>query len=136
MEHKFSEHRSGFAPEVSNYARNPPRLRFCPTPVASCWQKRLTDRSGPCRQGCDQQMLQLPVSKCFQRAMVSTLLASLLLIATPGAPSSFLFLVAMPGAPSSVLAPPIPYNCFPFANCSHAFTTKCTFVMRPLTMSV
>ena len=31
--------------------------------------------------------------------------ASLLLVAMPGAPSSFLFLVARPGAPSSVLAP-------------------------------
>ena len=30
---------------------------------------------------------------------------SLLLVAMPGATSSFLFLVAMPGAPSSVLAP-------------------------------
>ena len=29
----------------------------------------------------------------------------MLLVAMPGAPSSFLFLVAMPGAPSSVLAP-------------------------------
>ena len=31
--------------------------------------------------------------------------ASLLLVAMPGAPSSFLFLVVRPGAPSSVLAP-------------------------------
>ena len=31
------------------------------------------------------------------------LVASLLLVAMPGAPSSFLFLVAMPGAPSSFL---------------------------------
>ena len=33
------------------------------------------------------------------------IVASLLLVAMPFAPSSFLFLVAMPGAPSSVLAP-------------------------------
>ena len=33
------------------------------------------------------------------------LVASLLLVVRPGAPSSFLLLVAMPGAPSSVLAP-------------------------------
>ena len=33
------------------------------------------------------------------------LVASLLLVAMPGAPSSFLFLVAMPGAISSILAP-------------------------------
>ena len=32
-----------------------------------------------------------------------SLVASLLLVAMPGAPSSFLFLVARPGAPSSVL---------------------------------
>ena len=32
------------------------------------------------------------------------ILASLLLVVRPGAPSSFLFLVVMPGAPSSVLA--------------------------------
>ena len=37
--------------------------------------------------------------------MASNLLASLLLVAMPGAPSSFLFLVGRPGAPSSVLAP-------------------------------
>ena len=34
-----------------------------------------------------------------------SLVASLLLVAMPGAPSSFLFLVVRPGAPSSVLAP-------------------------------
>ena len=33
------------------------------------------------------------------------LVASLLLVVRPGAPSSFVFLVAMPFAPSSVLAP-------------------------------
>ena len=33
------------------------------------------------------------------------LVASLLLVVRPGAPSSFLFLVAMPGAPSIVLSP-------------------------------
>ena len=33
------------------------------------------------------------------------LVASLLLVAMPGAPSSFLLLVVWPGAPSSVLAP-------------------------------
>ena len=33
------------------------------------------------------------------------LVASLLLVVRPGAPSSFLLLVAMPGAPSSVLVP-------------------------------
>ena len=33
------------------------------------------------------------------------LVASLLLVAMPFAPSSFLFLVVRPGAPSSVLAP-------------------------------
>ena len=33
------------------------------------------------------------------------LVASFLLVAMPGAPSSFLFLVVRPGAPSSVLAP-------------------------------
>ena len=38
-------------------------------------------------------------------AMASNLLASLLLVAMPGAPSSFLFLVVRPRAPSSVLAP-------------------------------
>ena len=32
-------------------------------------------------------------------------MASLLLVAMPGAPGSFLFLVVRPGAPSSVLAP-------------------------------
>ena len=37
--------------------------------------------------------------------MASNLLASLLLVAMPGAPSSLLFLVVRPGAPSSVLAP-------------------------------
>ena len=33
------------------------------------------------------------------------LIASLLLVAMPSAPNSFLFLVVRPGAPSSVLAP-------------------------------
>ena len=33
------------------------------------------------------------------------LVPSLLLVAMPGAPSSFLFLVVRPGAPSGVLAP-------------------------------
>ena len=37
--------------------------------------------------------------------LASNLLASLLLVAMPGAPSSFLFLGVRPGAPSSVLAP-------------------------------
>ena len=40
-------------------------------------------------------------------AMASTLVASLLLVAMPFAPRSFLFLVVRPGAPSSVLAPRI-----------------------------
>ena len=33
------------------------------------------------------------------------LVASLFLVAMPGAPNSFLFLIVRPGAPSSVLAP-------------------------------
>ena len=37
--------------------------------------------------------------------LLEPLVASLLLVVRPGAPSSFLFLVAMPGAPSSVLVP-------------------------------
>ena len=37
--------------------------------------------------------------------MASNLLASLLLVAMPFVPSSFLLLVVRPGAPSSVLAP-------------------------------
>ena len=37
--------------------------------------------------------------------MASNLLATLLLVAMPGAASSFLLLVVRPGAPSSVLAP-------------------------------
>ena len=40
------------------------------------------------------------------------LVASLLLVAMPGAPSSFLFLVVRPGAPSSVLAPSPQANSF------------------------
>ena len=37
------------------------------------------------------------------KAMASNLIASLLLVAMPGAPSSFLLLVVRPGAPTSVL---------------------------------
>ena len=37
--------------------------------------------------------------------MASNLVAFLLLVAMPGAPSSFLLLVVRPGAPSSILAP-------------------------------
>ena len=44
---------------------------------------------------------------CFsvekQQTCQEPLVASLLLVVRPGAPSSFLLLVAMPGAPSSVL---------------------------------
>ena len=39
-----------------------------------------------------------------ERERKRALVASLLLVAMPGAPSSFLFLVVRPGAPSSVLA--------------------------------
>ena len=46
-----------------------------------------------------------PSSLLFLVAMPGALVASLLLVVRPGAPSSLLFLVAMPGAPSSVLAP-------------------------------
>ena len=37
--------------------------------------------------------------------MAATLIVSLLLVAMPFAPSSFLLLVVRPGAPSSILAP-------------------------------
>ena len=46
------------------------------------------------------------LSKCQKSEIIRLdllLVASLLLVAMPGAPSSFLFLVAMPGAPSSFL---------------------------------
>ena len=39
------------------------------------------------------------------RHIEEPLVASLLLVAMPGAPGSFLFLVVRPGAPSSVRAP-------------------------------
>ena len=42
------------------------------------------------------------VCECLNQSQ--PLVASLLLVAMPGAPSSFLFLVVRPGAPSSVLA--------------------------------
>ena len=46
------------------------------------------------------------VSNSSFNVQTSNLLVSLLLVAMPGAPSSFLFLVAMPGAPGSVLQCP------------------------------
>ena len=45
------------------------------------------------------------MSQNLRNARGNIVVAPLLLVARPGAPSSFLFLVAMPGAPSSVLAP-------------------------------
>ena len=47
--------------------------------------------------------------RCTDGTMIA---ASLLLVAMPGAPSSFLFLVAMPFAPSSVLAPRSNDRCY------------------------
>ena len=44
----------------------------------------------------------MPGARSF--LLVEPLVASLLLVGMPGAPSSFLLLAAMPGAPSSVLA--------------------------------
>ena len=48
---------------------------------------------------------EIPFRKVVVRWPGMKLVASLLLVAMPGAPSSFLLLVVRPGAPSSVLAP-------------------------------
>ena len=47
----------------------------------------------------------LPETERSNRNSLVNIVASLLLVVRPGAPSSFLLLVEMPGAPSSVLAP-------------------------------
>ena len=53
-------------------------------------------------------LMRLNTQRCLQKASLplslSTSVPSLLLVAMPGAPSSFLFLVVRPGAPSSILA--------------------------------
>ena len=56
----------------------------------------------PAAEKCEAKEVQTLRSN---RVSKEPLVASLLLVVRPGAPSSFLLLVAMPGAPSSVLAP-------------------------------
>ena len=56
-------------------------------------------------EGTQRRQLRGHGQQCGKEWEALEILASLLLVVRPGAPSSFLLLVAMPGAPSSVLAP-------------------------------
>ena len=67
-----------------------------PVPKVQGFAGVMGERLNKTFEDCNQKNL---------KAMASTLVASLLLVAMPFAPSSFLFLVVRPGAPSSVLAP-------------------------------
>ena len=57
------------------------------------------------------------------------LITSLLLVAMPGAPSSFLFLVVRPGAPSNVLAPILHLNMLNRPRSLHAWQLLCTHLI-------
>ena len=58
-----------------------------------------------CSSECNWSLMVTPPRVDLGRLCQEPVVASLLLVAMPGAPSSFLLLVVWPGAPCSVLAP-------------------------------
>ena len=87
------------SPQLANPGElQPPTSERSFAPSLSCGLGDRSCRGDPVVE-CDGPR-RVEISPCDQ-----PLVASLLLVVRPGAPSSFLFLVAMPGAPGSVLAP-------------------------------
>ena len=89
--------------KTPNHVKRPPRRNFR-NARRNAWS--LLDREPSCSttRGIGSARLADVESTPSELQSEKPLVASLLLVAMPGAPSSFLLLVVRPGAPSSVLA--------------------------------